>query len=346
MTRVPRAQARVLCAVLMTGAVLAGSAACSTGPEPTPTPTETSTRTTATPTPAPAGRPSGLIWDSGSNGHKADQNSAFAESRGKPLDVIGVAPTRDSWKDVLGDWWLSSDTIPKDFKGTLNVAAPLIPDDGNLAAAARGEYDRYWRQLGSMIAKKYPTAYVRPGWEMNIHNWAWSANPDNVEEYKEAFRRASKELKKSGPNLRIVWNVNEGEGDTLPDARMAYPGDDVVDIIGLDAYDWSPPYDAKGWQKHRDKDQGWDFWGDFAREHGKKFAFPEWGVIAGNENSGGDNPAFIDYAYGWMRENADIMAFETYFDEDDDYCLCALTVNPKSKAAYNAWMPRLVAPKS
>ena len=35
------------------------------------------------------------------------------------------------------------------------------------------------------------------------------------------------------------------------------------------------------------------------------------GVIAGNENSGGDNPKFIDYAYGWMRQNVDIMAFET-----------------------------------
>ena len=46
---------------------------------------------------------------------------------------------------------------------------------------------------------------------------------------------------------------------------------------------------------------------NFAREHGKKFAFPEWGVIAGNENSGGDNPKFIDYAYGWMEQNADIM---------------------------------------
>ena len=340
-----RARVRAACAALAATAVLF-TAACGGDPQPKPTPTTQTPTPTPEPTPAPKSRQSGLMWDSGSAGHKADQNANFATARGKALDVIGVAPTRDSWKQVLGDWWLTPNTIPKDFKGTLNVAVPLFPDDGNLAAAARGDYDEQWRKLGAMIAKKYPTAYVRPGWEMNIHNWKWSANPENVGQFKEAFRRASINLKKTGPKLRIVWNVNEGKGDTLPDATMAWPGDDVVDIVGMDAYDWNPPYDAKGWETHKTKDQGWDYWGNFARQHGKKFALPEWGVIAGSEDSGGDNPKFIDYAYGWMRQNVDIMAFETYFDEEADYCRCALTANPKAKEAYNAWMPKLVAPKS
>lgn len=177
--------------------------------------------------------------------------------------------------------------------------------------------------------------------EMNIHNWDWAANPDNVEQYKEAFRRASVNLKRGGPKLRIVFNPNEGRGDTLPDATMAWPGDEYVDIVGIDAYDWHPPYDEKGWEEHRTKNQGWDFWADFARQHGKKFAVPEWGVIPGSEASGGDNPAYIDYVYAWMLKNADIMAFESYFDEPADYCKCALSLNPNAKAAYQKWMDKL-----
>lgn len=342
MARTTRPTIRALTAATLSLGLLVGAAACTTtSPEPQPTTPTASPTPTRPPIPYVA-RPSGMIWDSGSNGHDDTQNAEFAKMRGRALDVLGVAPTRDSWDQILGDWWLSDDTIPKDFKGTLNVAVPLFPDDGNMDAAARGDYDAQWRKLGAMIAKKYPTAYVRPGWEMNIHNWNWSANPDNVEKFKEAFRHASGALRQAGPRLRIVWNVNEGKGDTLPDARMAYPGDEFVDIVAMDAYDWHPPYDEKGWEEHRTKEQGWDFWGKFARDHGKKFALPEWGVIAGNENSGGDNPKFIDYAYGWMEQNADIMAFESYFDEKADYCKCALSINPKARAEYQQWMKKLV----
>lgn len=248
MARMTQRTTRALAAAATSMALLFGAAACTT-PSPEPTPTGPTATPTPTRPPIPyVARPSGLIWDSGSNGHDDQQNAAFAHMRGRPLDVLGVAPTRDSWDQLLDDWWLSGDTIPANFKGTLNVAVPLFPKDGSMGAAARGDYDEQWQILGRMIAKRYPTAYVRPGWEMNIHNWDWSANPDNVEQFKEAFRRASVALKKAGPKLRIVWNVNEGKGDSLPDATMAWPGDQYVDIVGMDAYDWHPPYDEKGWR--------------------------------------------------------------------------------------------------
>lgn len=333
-TRAPRA----LAAVVLTATL--GLAACSDGGEPKPTPS-TAASSSRSEAPIDRDRPSKLAWDSGVVGHDAAESAAFASTRGHANDVIGVSPTRDSWEALFGDWWLEPSTIPKDFKGTLNVAMPLFPDDGSMEAAAAGKDNAQWRRFGAMLAKRYPDAYVRPGWEMNIHNWKWSANPGNVEQYKKAFQNASRSLKEGGPNLRIVWNVNEGKGDTLPDASMAWPGDEYVDIVGMDAYDWSPPYDEKGWEEHKTKDQGWDYWGNFARQHGKKFALPEWGVIAGNEGSGGDNPFFVEKAYAWMEGNSDIMAFETYFDERQDYCRCSLEQNPKAKAKYLEWMKKL-----
>lgn len=290
---------------------------------------------------APARRASGLPWSSGVFSHDAARTVEFAARRGRPVDVLAVFPTRDTWESVLEPWWMSPSAVPEGFAGTLNVGVPLFPASGSLAAAARGEDVERWRELGALIAARYPDAYVRPGWEMNIPNWAWSANPGNVEDYKRAFRHAATGLRAGGPNLRIVFNPNEGTGGSLPDATLAYPGDEYVDDIGLDAYDWDPGYTAAGWEQHRTQPGGWDFWVGFAREHGKTFSVPEWGVIPGSDTSGGDNPDYITAVLTWMGANADVMSFDTYFEETADYCRCALSLNPRAARAYTDMIARL-----
>lgn len=318
--------------------VVTALAACAAPPSPPPTtPIPTTPTPTYPPVPAPAaplGKLSGLPWDSGLFAHSAEDTKAFEGYRGRKVDVIGVAPTRDSWNKVLNPWWLSHSAIPKDYAGTLNVAVPLFPNNGSMADAANGRDNANWVKLGRLIAKEYPTAYVRPGWEMNIKNWPWAAHPGNVEEYKKAFRNAARSLKKGGPKLQIVFNPNEGKGNSLPDAREAYPGDDVVDIIAIDAYDWFPAYDEDSWGTRQGTFGGWDFWGTFAREHAKRFGVAEWGVYAGSPESGGDNPVYMEKVMGWMRDNADIMSFDTYFDETAEYCRCSLSQNPKASQAY------------
>lgn len=286
-------------------------------------------------------RASGLPWASGVFSHDSSRTVEFDKTRGRASDVLAVFPTRDSWDAVLEDWWMSPSAVPEGFTGTLAVGVPLFPDGGSMEAVARGEDDAKWTELGRLIASKYPDAWVRPGWEMNIPNWPWAATPENVETYKQAFRHASQALKKGGPQLRVVFNPNEGKGASLPDARMAYPGDDVVDTVGIDAYDWDPGYAGGGWEEHRTKDQGWDFWMQFARDRGKTFALPEWGVITGNENSGGDNPAYIEAVVGWMAQHADTMAFDAYFEEPADYCKCALSLNPRAQQAYTQALAKI-----
>ncbi len=332
-----------LAATLVLAAVVGADAR---GEPATPTATSSATSATRAASPTagqPAARRSGFAWHSGVFSHDAKRTVEFERSRGRPVDVLAVFPTRDSWEAIMEDWWMSPTAVPDGFAGTLAVGVPLFPDGGSLEQAASGVDAERWEELGSLIAARYPDAWVRPGWEMNIPNWPWAATPENVESYRAAFRHAATGIKRGGPGLRIVFNPNEGRGASLPDARMAYPGDDVVDVVGIDAYDWYPAYDADGWQEHRTKDQGWDFWADFAREHGKRFAVPEWGVMAGSEASGGDNPAYITQVLEWMGANADIMDFDAYFEETDDYCRCALSQNPRAAAAYAQALPRVAA---
>ena len=277
-----------------------------------------------------------MPWRSGVFSHDAGSAAQFERTRGARLDVLTVFPTRTNQRTLVGDWWMSPSAVPRGFRGTLAVGLPLFPDNGSLAAAAAGRYDNLWRQMGARLARRYPTAYVRPGWEFNIRNWKWRATDRNVGQWIAAFRRMVVALRAGGPRLRIVWNPNEGRGNSLADATTAWPGNRYVDIVGIDAYDWSPVYNAAGWNRHRTQEQGWDYWARFARNHGKKFAVPEWGVIPGSSHSGGDNPHYITAVMNWMSRNRDILEFEAYFEETAPYCSCALSLNPRARQAYVA----------
>lgn len=310
--------------------VTAGTA--TTPPSTSPPPT----------TPPSMNRPSGMAFDSGVYAdHSGSKSAGFASMRGRQLDVVTVFPTKDSWPAMQNIWWL--DAVPPGYRGTLSVGVPMWPADGNANAAASGQYDAEWEKLGRSIASKHPDAYVRIGLEMNLNNH-WAATPANKAQWIRAFQLASVNLKKGGPSLRVVWNPNEGNGQTgFLDAAEVWPGDQYVDVVGIDAYDWYPGYtNDANWAAHRDHRFGWNHWLGFARAHGKKFAVPEWGLYASNPNSGGDNPKYFDYVYGWMQANASHMAYEAYFDEPMSYCQCDITTrNPMGRASYRAWMGRL-----
>ena len=223
----------------------------------------------------------------------------------------------------------------------------MWPQDGNLSAAASGAYNAQWEKFARNLAATYPTAYVRPGWEMNLPGWYYSATPATAAKWKQAFRHAVTSMREAAPGLRIVWNPNEGPGQTgTPDAAVFWPGDDVVDVVGLDAYDWWPGYTTdEAIASHRDSTYGWNHWLEFAKAHGKKFSLPEWGVATANTASGGDNPKYINFVYSWLKANQKDIAFESYFHEGDGYIRSDLFTgyNPKASAEYKRWMPLLAA---
>ena len=319
-------------------------------PNPT-TSTPAPSPTTSTPAPSPTNpttnvaRPSGLIFDSGVFPmHKASVASAFEASRGKKLDVITVFPARANWNSMMEGWIMDDQRIPAGFKGTLDVGVPLWPNDGNIGTAAAGGYNAQWQKFGAMIAAKYPTAYIRLGWEMNLPGWKHAAYPAQAEQWKEAYRQAVTSIRRGGSKLRIAWVVNEGPGQTgTQDARIFYPGDAYVDYIGMDAYDWWPGYTTDAnIAKHRDSAYGWNFWLDFAKSKNKKFVLPEWGVAPANSASGGDNPKYINFVYSWMKQNQQWIGYESYFSESDSYIRSDLFTNsPKASAEYKRWMPLL-----
>jgi hypothetical protein len=110
-------------------------------------------------------------------------------------------------------------------------------------------------------------------------------------------------------------------------ADAANPGDAYVDTIGLDVYDqyWGPnPGDPEvRWNSYVTQPFGLAWHRDFARAHGKRMTFPEWGVITRSDGyGGGDDPAFIRHMYDWIAAND--VAFSAYFEYDTAQAMSAL----------------------
>lgn len=287
-----------------------------------------------------------LIFESGLFAmHKATEVTKWEKNRGAEVAVIAVAPSRESWEALQNTWFMDNERIPSGFKGTLNIAMPLWPEDGNLEDAYAGNYNAEWEKFGKSVAVKYPGAYIRIGWEMNINDWYFKATPENAIEWKQAFIHAVTSLRKASAGFRIIFNPNLGSGQTgTEDATLFYPGDEYIDLIGIDAYDWWPGYtNEANIAGHRDSKYGWNWWLDFAKQHNKKFCIPEWGIATANSNSGGDNPVYINFVYSWLKANKEWIQMECYFHESADYLRSDLFTgyNPKATAEYKRWMPLL-----
>ena len=118
------------------------------------------------------------------------------------------------------------------------------------------------------------------------------------------FRRYSNDFK-------YDWCPGWGPQDSPAD--LAYPGDDVVDYIGLDVYDFKHEGSVEErWNTFYLKAPfGLEWHRDFAARHGKPMSYPEWGV--GNF---GDNPYFIQQMHDWFVANQQNIAYAAYFDVD------------------------------
>jgi len=323
-------------------APLAPAPASKPGAASSPVPAAAAAPSPGTRLPAPAAGawPSG-VWPGGAlNAAAAD---AFGRFRGHRVDIATVYQVRDTWADLADNMWAVDQYAG--WQGQLSVSVPLVPGDSRdagsaaqIADVAAGRHDAEFRRLAqNLVARGRGSAIVRLGWEFNIPVYPWAATDATT--WKAAFRRVVTTMRAVAPGLVIDWCGNSGLSQTGFDPFTSlYPGDDVVDIVGVDAYDnkWQVVRDEASWRTFRTQSGGVDAWVGFARAHGKKFSVPEWGLFV---DGGGDNPFYIRKMHDFFAANADVLAYECYFNEPQDYIRSSLsgpTENPAAAAAYAA----------
>ena len=178
----------------------------------------------------------------------------------------------------------------------------MFANGANLKDAAAGAYDAYYLKAAQTLAATLATdpdgkITVRIGEEFN-GNWMPWAAASSPEDFAATFRRIVDIYRSVSPNFQFEWNVNHSFGGMDP--ALAYPGDDYVDIIGMDFYydkRWFSADPEIAWSQMVNARYGLQWHQDFAAAHGKPTAYSEWGVDTDN---GG---VFVAHAAEWFEQH-------------------------------------------
>ncbi|MEW1544920.1 glycoside hydrolase family 26 protein [Streptomyces tsukubensis] len=191
-----------------------------------------------------------------------------------------------------------------------------------LREGASGQYDEHFRALARrLVDLGVPDTVLVLGWEMNGITYTHRCGPD-PEAWKTYWNRIVTAMRSvEGQAFRFDFAPNRGQ-DAVP-WTACYPGDGVVDIIGMDSYDQAP---GRTFEEQASAPYGLRAQVQFAREHGKAISYPEWGLFRN-----GDNPEYMRGMLDWIEQHRPLYHTIT------DYCphgVWQCNSNPKSSSVF------------
>ncbi|MCB1882646.1 MAG: hypothetical protein KDG89_01420 [Geminicoccaceae bacterium] len=287
---------------------------------------------------------SGLPWASGMSGWNRPNTSTmpkFEAWRGHKLDMIlGWAP-RTTWSSFVGYFEGGSfaSFARQPVRAVIRTPLLMNANKGQFKECAQGAFDTYFRRAAQAVARrgKKDTVFSL-GWEANGSWYSWSIG-SQPEAYKACFRHVAGVIRGVIKGATIEWSMAK-QGHITYSVEKAYPGDDVVDIVGLSFYDRYPNYPStQTWNVSLQKSNnggpgGLGTWLNFAKKHGKKLAVGEWGVSDGI-GGGTDNPVFIKGMVDFFKKNAAYIAYESYYNAGGGtFQIYPESYNPKAGAMY------------
>jgi hypothetical protein len=265
----------------------------------------------------------------------AQAPNEFGGVAGRAVESLTLFLDRDSWAEM------SSSTggllnLWDDHPSLKVISFPMSVNGESLAYGNSGANDTKIRDIAQRLVNGgFDGSVIRVGWE---HNGSWSpwSSLDDPDAYSRYYRRIVDQFRAVSPNFRFEWNVNVRY--VAVDMR-SYPGDDYVDVIGMDIYNSSwgdsqrDPVDR--WNTYLDRGAGLEWHRDFAASRGKPMAYSEWGLTDATRHESGvdpDDTYFIDQMLRWIAANN--VAYANYFDSG----WADLSDFPKAQAQYGRSM--------
>ncbi|NEB76101.1 hypothetical protein G3I40_12855 [Streptomyces sp. SID14478] len=315
------------------------SAAPSTAPSPEPTATSPAATTSPSPD-ATAGKDKfpafGAYLDFGPQG-VTRMTKLSKWLGGAELRVGHTYLPGDAWTNIEGtpsflDSWAKWRRERDDRLFVLNVPMlerneDRVPDAevrSLLRQGAAGDFDAHYRALAErLVALDVPDTIVVLGWEMNGTTYTHRCGPDPAAWKKYWSRIVTVMRSVPGQKFRFDFTPSRGR-DAVPWTEC-YPGDDVVDIVGMDSYDQP---EGKSFDEQVSEPYGLQEQVDFAAQHGKPISYPEWGLFRN-----GDNSEYMKRMLAWMDEHKPL------YNTLTDYCphgVWQCDENPKASEIYRA----------
>lgn len=259
--------------------------------------------------------------------------TSFEQWLGRSVDGVLAYIGAVSWADFTGSAYWATNQFWNQLDRPIYWSVPLIVQGATLEQAATGTYNDYYKQVAGQLAAYRPgdsKIYVRTGWEFNGNWFPWSAQGkeqafiDSFHQFVDTFRSVS-------DRFVFEWNVNQSDGySQTMNPATAYPGDDYVDIIGMDFY-YDPKWDSAdpmvAWNNMVNERYGLQWLENFAATHNKPTAYSEWGVTT-------DNMApYVAQAKAWFDSHN--VVYQTYWNTDDAYPgKLSDNSDPKTGSAY------------
>jgi beta-mannanase len=226
-----------------------------------------------------------------------DQNGLelpFDTGKANEIHDLGMTPIV-SWEP-----W---DTSIREYDGPLTIQ-PLY----ELSTITSGDHDCYIEAWARDVQAWGHPLFLRFAHEMNgdWYPWAQAVNGNDLGEYKAAWRYVHDKFACLGvTNVTWVWAPNVWyDGST--GLRKLYPGDDYVDWIGVDGYNFGSTRDS-GW---RTFDEVFDATLDRLTLFGKPLMLTE----TASTEDGGDKAGWIDDFFSQLDQRQTVIRGFVWFN--------------------------------
>jgi beta-mannanase len=184
-----------------------------------------------------------------------------------------------------------------------------------LADIINGKWDSYITTWAKDIKKFGKMVFLRPAHEFNIEGYPWGIvnNDKSPETYIKAFRHIVDIFKREKvTNVKWIWCFMNFSFPDEPwnNWEKCYPGNDYVDWIGIDGYNWGTTQNWSDWQelKYMFRDQ--------VRQCKK--LWPSKPIMIAEfacAEKGGDKAAWIKQLPGYLKSSLRDVDALLWFDE-------------------------------
>jgi Beta-mannanase len=238
----------------------------------------------------------GLYSETLTDDYATNLNSLIATFGVKPAYVLWFIQIDDTFPAtfIIGNTLQSISTVI-----SMNIRSKKLDLVQNLSVLheiSLGRWDTTLHSFARQAAQLGTVFYFRFGFEMNINWFPWDNKPDD---FVHAWNHTHKIFEEEKAT-NVVWVFSPGvlfdtmtfQGSILP----YYPGDSVVDITGLDGYNFGDRYDI------------WHHWETFSQVFGKslielkKLGKPIWITETGCV-SDRSRPGWLEDLFQFMDAN-------------------------------------------